>query len=201
MGMDDDHVGRRPLLGVGLGLLASLAGCSGLFIEPEPTTAASGETATPGETATTTTATATERPEPTAEPAATAVPLASASVEVRNRALVVRRSRLEAFALVDYRFDVENVGRETIRDVEFRVDVRYEHDDSSRVVATDFHRFVFDPDDEADDSGDESAEGLQVDEEDRVRETVRFERDGRAEESTDIGRFDLELSVRRIRYL
>jgi len=201
--MVDDRVGRRTLLGVGVGLLSSLAGCSGLFIEPESTTATpSGGTPTPMATPQPT-PTTTETPEPTATATPTAAPLPNDSIEVRNRELMVRRSQLEAFAFVDYRFDVENVGDRTIRDVEFQVDVRYEHEDVSRIVATDFHRFVFDPQDESDDDdgeGDESSEGLQTDETDRVRETIRFERDGRDEGWTNVERYALELAVRRIRY-
>lgn len=200
--MVDDRVERRTLLGVGIGFLSSLAGCSGLFIEPEPTAATpsggtSTRTATPQPTPTTT-----ETVEPTATATQTAAPLPNDSIEVRNHALTVRRSQLESFAFVDYRFDVENVGDRPIRDVEFQVDVRYEHEDISRIVATDFHRFVFDPRDESDDDGesDESAEGLQADETDRVRETVRFERDERDDGWTDSERYALELAVRRIRY-
>jgi len=200
--MVDDRVGRRTLLGVGIGLLSSLAGCSGLFIEPESTTATPGggtptQMATPQPTSTTT-----ETVEPTATATPTAAPLPNDVIEVRNRELVVRRSQLESFAFVDYRFDVENVGDRTVRDVEFRVDVRYEHEDISQIVATDFHRFVFDPQDESDgdEESDESAEGLQTDETDRVRETIRFERDERDEGWTNTERYALELAVRRIRY-
>jgi hypothetical protein len=195
--MVDNRVGRRTLLGVGVGLLSSLAGCSGLFIEPEPTTT----TTTPDGTRTRTgtpTPTTTDAAEPTAAAAtSTAAPLPIDVIEVRNRTLTVRRSSLELFAFVDYRFDVENVGGRTIRDVEFRVDVRYEHEDVSRIVATDVHRFVFDPRAETDDEGDV---GLQVDESRGVSETVRFERDGRDEDWMDTERYDLELAVRRIRY-
>ncbi|GAB6861689.1 hypothetical protein ACFR97_15015 [Haloplanus litoreus] len=201
--MVDDRVGRRAFLGVGVGLLASLAGCGRLFIEPETTTTPGGGE-TPASTATpTATPAPTVRPDPTATATPSAAPLPSDDIEVRNRMLRIQRSQLEKFALVTYRFDVENVGRRTIRDVEFRVDVRYEHEEFSRIVATDYPRFVFDPTDGGTDDGgsDESREGLQNGETDRVRETVRFERDGRAENSTVADRFDLELSVRRIRYL
>jgi len=193
--MDDDRVGRRTLLGVGVGLLSSLAGCSGLFIEPEPTTTTPDGTRT--RTATATAApTTTDAAEPTAA-TPTAAPPPNDVIEVRNRRLIVRRSPLETFAFVDYRFDVENVGGRVIRDVEFRVDVRYEYEDVSRIVATDFHRFVFDPRAETDDDGDV---GLQDDETRRVRETIRFERDGRDEDWMDTERYALELAVRRIRY-
>ncbi|GAB3327184.1 hypothetical protein EI982_15570 [Haloplanus rallus] len=195
--MVDNRVGRRTLLGVGVGLLSSLAGCSGLFIEPEPTT-----TTTPDGTRTRTgtptpTPTAADTAGSTARATSTAAPLPNDIIEVRNHTLAVRRSPLETVAFVDYRFDVENVGGRTIRDVEFRVDVRYEHEDVSRIVATDVHRFVFDPRAETDDEGDV---GLQVDETRRIRETVRFERDGRDEDWMDTERYDLELAVRRIRY-
>ena len=199
--MVDDRVGRRAFLGAGVGLLASLAGCGRLFIEPETTTTPGGGTTTATDRPTATPA-PTTRPEPTATPTPSADPLPSDDIEVRNRALRIRRSQLEKFALVTYRFDVENVGRGTIRDVEFRVDVRYDHEEFSRIVATDYHRFVFDPVDGDDDGdSDEAREGLETDETDRVRETVRFERDGRAENSTAVDRFGLDLSVRRIRYL
>jgi len=194
--MVDDRVGRRTLLGVGVGVLSSLAGCSGLFIEPEPTTATPDGTRTPTGTPAATPAT-TEASEPTAADAPTAGPLPNDVIEVRNRTLVVRRSQLELFAFVDYRFDVENVGDRTIRDVEFRVDVRYEHEDVSRIVATDFHRFVFDPRADIDDEEDV---GLQVDETRRVGETVRFEHGEQDEGWMDTDRYDLELAVRRIRY-
>jgi len=196
--MVDDRVGRRAFLGAGVGLLASLAGCGRLFIEPETTTTPGG-----GGTPTTDTPTATPaptgRPDPTATATPSAAPLPSDDIEVRNRRLRIRRSQLEKFALVTYRFDVENAGRRTIRDVEFRVTVRYDHEEFSRIVATDYPRFVFDPADGGESDGAE--EGLESDETDRVRETVRFERDGRAENSTAAERFDLELSVRRVRYL
>ncbi|WP_251342626.1 hypothetical protein [Haloplanus halophilus] len=196
--MVDDRVGRRTLLGAGVGLLASLAGCSGLFIEPETTTPTAGADSTATATPTARPA-PTDRPAPTARPTATAAPLPSDRIEVRNRLLTVDRSQLEKFALVTYRFDVENVGRRTVRDVEFRVDVRYDHEELSRVVATAYPRFVFDPG--GDEGSDEAREGLQPDETDRVRGETRFERDGRAENSTAVERFDLELSVRRVRYL
>ncbi|WP_251328194.1 hypothetical protein [Haloplanus pelagicus] len=200
--MVDDRVGRRAMLGAGVGLLASLSGCSRLFIEPETTTPTpdGGEPSTPSTA--TPTPEPTDRPEPTARPTPTAVSLPNDRIDVTNRRFAIRRSRLETFALVTYRFDVENVGDRTIRDVEFRVDLRYEHEDIARIVGTDYHRFVFDPPDETDGEGsDETREGLQSDEIDRARESLRFERDGRAQNSTAAERFDLELAVRRIRYL
>ncbi|RMB12847.1 hypothetical protein [Haloplanus aerogenes] len=196
--MGDDRVERRAILGVGAGLLASLAGCSGLFIEPETTsTPVGGEpgaTPTPMATATATpTESATDTPtQPTRT--ATATPMPSESVEIRNRLLAVERSQLEKFAHVTYRFDVENVGNRAIRDIEFRVRVRYEHEEYSRLVATDYPRFWFD-------DGDDDDDGLDADEEERVIGQVRFERDGRAQESTAVDRFSLELAIRRIRYL
>lgn len=198
--MGDDRVERRTLLGAGAGLLASLAGCSGLFIEPESTGTPDGETATATSTATATatptaTATATATPGQTPSPTATAAPLPSERIDVRNRGLDVRRSRLETFAIVTYRFDIENTGERTIRDAEFRVRVRYEHEEFSRIVATAYPRFRFDDDDDDDD------DGLEADETVRVSDRVRFERDGRAQKSTAADRFDLELSIRRLRYL
>jgi hypothetical protein len=197
--MAEDRLGRRTLLGAGAGLLATLSGCGRLFVEPEATatpgasTPAATETATPAPT---------ERPEPTATPAPTAAPLPADDVAIRNRRLAVRRSRLEQYAFVLYGFDVENVGDRTIRDVEFRVSVRYEHDEFSRIVASAYPRFVFDPSEGSDDDGsDETREGLQPEETDSVFEEVRFERDGRAQRSTEPERFALELSVRRLRYL
>lgn len=197
--MGDDRIERRALLGAGAGLLASISGCSGLFIEPETTgTPAGGEesTATPTRTATATpTVEPTATPTVTAESTATAAPLPSEDVEIRNRQLAVRRSRLAKFAVVTYRFDIENVGERPIRDVEFRVRIRYDHEEFSRIVATAYPRFWFDSD------GDDEDDGLDTDETARVVEEVRFERDGRAGESTAVDRFDLELSIRRIRYL
>ena len=200
--MVDDRVGRRAMLGAGVGLLASLSGCSRLFIEPETTTPTpdGGEPSTPSTA--TPTPEPTDRPEPTGRSTQTAVSLPNDHIDVSNRQFSIRRSRLETVALVTYRFDVENVGNRTIRDVEFRVDLRYEHEDLSRIVGTDFHRFVFDPPDDTDgEGGDETREGLQPDETDVVGENLRFERDGRAQHSTAADRFDLELTVRRIRYL
>jgi len=72
--------------------------------------------------------------------------------------------------------------------------VRYEHEDYSRIVAVGYPRFRFDDDDD-------DEEGLDPDERRRVTGEIRFERDGRAQESTATDRFDLELSARRIRYL
>ena len=192
--MGDDRVERRTLLGAGAGLLASLSGCSGLFIEPEATGTPDGSASTPTPTATPT-PTPTATPEPTPEPTPTPAPLPSEDIEIRNRRLAIRRSRFEKFALVTYRFDIENVGSRTIRDTEFRVRVRYEHEEFSRLVATDYPRFWFD-DDEDDDE-----DGLDPDDTASVSERVRFERDGRAQESTVGDRFDLELAVRRIRYV
>jgi hypothetical protein len=192
--MGDDRVERRTLLGAGAGLLASLSGCSGLFIEPEATGTPDGSASTPTPTATPT-PTPTATPEPTPEPTPTPAPLPSEDIEIRNRRLAIRRSQFEKFALVTYRFDIENVGSRTIRDVEFRVRVRYEHEEFSRLVATDYPRFWFD-DDEDDDE-----DGLDPDDTASVSGRVRFERDGRAQESTVGDRFDLELAVRRIRYV
>ena len=191
--MGDDRIERRAILGAGVGLLASLTGCSGLFIEPETT-----GTPDPGDGGSTATATATTTPTPTATPArtppptATPAPLPSEDVEVRNRLLAVRLTELEKFAVVAYRFDIENTGTRTIRDVEFRVRIRYEHEEVSRIVATDYPRFWFD---------DEDDDGLGSDDTATVAERVRFERDGRAQESTAPDRFELELSIRRIRHL
>jgi hypothetical protein len=196
--MANDRVGRRAILGAGAGLLASLAGCSGLFIEPEPTSTPPGSAATSTPTASpTATATATPAPTdtPTRTPTRTATPIPSEVVEIRNRRLTVERTQLEKFALVAYRFDVENTGDRTIRDVEFRSRVRYEHADYSRIVAVDYPRFRFDGDDDDDD------DGLETDGTERVTGEIRFERDGRAQESTAADRFDLELAIRRIRYL
>jgi hypothetical protein len=195
--MIDDRVERRALLGAGAGLLASLAGCSELFIEPEPTSTPPGSAATPTPTASpTATATATPAPTdtPTRTPTRTATPIPSEAVEIRNRRLTVERTQLEKFALVTYRFDVENTGDRTIRDVEFRIRVRYEHEDYSRIVAVDYPRFRFD-------GNDDDEEGLETDETERAVGEIRFERDGRAQESTVADRFDLELAIRRIRHL
>ena len=176
----------------GAGLLASLAGCSGLFIEPETTgTPGSGDGgATPTRTPTRTPTPPARTPPPTATPAS----LPSEDVEVRNRQLAVRRTELEKFAFVRYQFDVENTGERPIRDVEFRVRVRYEHAEVFRIVATDYPRFRFGRDDDEDD-------GLDPGDTATVVERVRFERDGRAQESTALDRFDVELSIRRIRHL
>jgi hypothetical protein len=190
--MGDDRTGRRAILGAGAGLLASLAGCSGLFIEPETTgTPGSGDGgATPTRTPTRTPTPPARTPPPTATPAS----LPSEDVEVRNRQLAVRRTELEKFAFVRYQFDVENTGERPIRDVEFRVRVRYEHAEVFRIVATDYPRFRFGRDDDEDD-------GLDPGDTATVVERVRFERDGRAQESTALDRFDVELSIRRIRHL
>ncbi|SEA07045.1 hypothetical protein SAMN04488065_1684 [Haloplanus vescus] len=193
--MGEDRVARRALLGVGVGALASLAGCSGLFIE---------ETATPTRGTGTPTATATARPTtrrtetPRATPTERPLRVPSENIEVENRAFVFELSQLEKFATIVYRFDVENTSGRTISDVEFRLRVRYEHEDYSRIVATSYPRFWFDSDDDDDDDG---RDGLPADETERVRGTVRFERDGQAQESTDPERFSLELTVRRIRFL
>jgi hypothetical protein len=198
--MADDRLGRRALLGVGVGVLSALSGCGGLFIRPEATTT------TPGAPTPTATRTPTQTPadgsEPTAAGPSTASSLPGDELAISERGLQVRRSQLERFAFVTYEFLVENVGTRTIRDVEFRVAVRYEHDEFSRTVATAYPRFVFDPVEGTDDAtSDEAREGLQPAEEDLVFERVRFERDGRAQGSTASDRFDLDLSVRRIRYL
>ena len=122
--MGDDRVERRAIIGVGAGLLASLAGCGGLFVEPEPTSTppgGAGPSATP--TASPTVA-ATPPPTdtPTASPTRTATPMPSEVVAVRNRRLTVERTQLEKFALVTYRFDVENTGDRTrIRNSTFRI--------------------------------------------------------------------------------
>lgn len=195
--MGEDRVERRTILGAGVGLLASLTGCSGLFIEPEATTTPSGgaSTSTPTETPTatqspTTSEATTDEPAPTAT--ATATPMPSDAVEIRSRQLAVGRTELEQFAIATYRFDVENTSNRTIRDIEFRVRVRYEHEEYSRIVATAYPRFWFD-------DGDDN-EGLETDETETVIGRLRFERDGRAEESTAVDRFSLELAIRRIRY-
>jgi len=196
--MGDDRVERRALLGVGAGLLASLTGCSGLFVEPERTETPGGETPTPTSaststpTPTPTVTTRTDTPARTPSATRTAPPLPGDDIEIRNRRIDIERSQLERFATVAYRFDVENTGTRTIRDIEFRVRVRYEYEGVSRIVAVDYPRFWFDTDDDD--------EGLEADETERVTDQVRFERDGRAEDSTAVDRFDLELSVRRIRH-
>jgi hypothetical protein len=193
--MGDDRVERRAILGAGVGLLASLTGCSGLFIEPETTgTPGPGDGGATATTTATTTPTATATPARTPPPTATPAPLPSEDVEVRNRLLAIRLTELEKFAVVAYRLDIENTGERTIRDVEFRVRVRYEHQGVSRIVATDYPRFWFDADDDDED-------GLDPDETETVAERVRFERDGRAGKSTASDRFALELTIRRIRYL
>lgn len=196
--MGEDRVDRRAIIGAGAGLLASMAGCSGLFIE---------ETATPTGGAPSATATSTPTATPTAErtgtragsPRPTPVPGVSEDVDVQNVELLVERSKLERFALVVYQFDIENTSDRPIRDVEFRVRARYDHEDYSRLVGTSYPRFWFDTDDDEDD--DEEDRGLPVDETERVRGDVRFERDGRAENSTDAERFSLELTVRRVRFV
>jgi len=197
--MGDDRVDRRTILGAGAGLLASLTGCSGLFIEPETTATPDdgASTSTPTETPTATPATPTESAtdRPTRTATATTTPVPSDAVELRNPQLTIERTELEQFAIVTYRFDVENTGNRTIRDIEFRIRVRYEHEDYSRIVATDYPRFWFDDDDDGEE------EGLETDETKKVIGQLRFERDGRAEKSTAVDRFDLEFTIRRIRYL
>jgi hypothetical protein len=196
--MGDDRIERRTVLGAGVGLLASLTGCSGLFIEPETT-----GTPGPGDGGQTPTPTPAPTPAPTPTPARTptptetAAPLPSEAVAVRNRLLAVRLTELEKFAVVTYQFDVENTGTRAIRDVEFRVRVRYEHEEVSRIVATDYPRFWFDEEGDDDDDDD----GLGSDETVAVAERVRFERDGQAQDSTAPERFGLELSIRRTRYV
>jgi hypothetical protein len=204
--MGDERVNRRVILGGGVGLLASLSGCGRLFIEPDRTTTPDGGD-TPAPTTTTATATdpptatATGTPTPTRTAAAGALP--SDGIEVRDRRLSIRLTPTESYAFVGYRFEVENTGERPIRDVEFRVDVRYAHEDVSRVVATDYPRFWFVPlegrDDDGDDEDDEDETGLSRDDTERVGAEVRFERDGRAENSTATDRFDIELALRRVR--
>lgn len=196
--MADDRVERRTILGAGAGLLASLSGCGGLFIE---------ETATPGSATPTATAAPTKTASPTRtrrrSSTETEAPAVSEDIEVDNREFVIELSQLEKFATVSYRFDIENTSDRTIRDVEFRLQVRYEHEDYVRIVATSYPRFWFDTDgddDDDDDDDDNGDGGLAVDETERVRGEVRFERDGQAQESTDLDRFSLELTVRRIRF-
>lgn len=196
--MGDDRIERRAILGAGVGLLASLTGCSGLFIEPEATgTPGDGGSGGEGTTATATptpTAAPTATPDPTATATATPAPPPSEHLDVRNRQLAIRRSELEKYALVSYRFDIENTGSRTISDAEFRVRIRYEHEAFSRLVAVDYPRFWFD-------TADDDEDGLDPDETETVLGQVRFERDGRAQESTVIDRFDIDLSIRRIRYV
>lgn len=194
--MGDDRVERRAILGVGASLLASLTGCSGLFIEPE-TTGTPGGGSEP-----TATQTPTATPAPTAadtatpSPTATSAPVPSEVVEIGTRRLNVDRSRLEKFALVTYQFEVENVGERPIRDIEFRVRLRYEHEEVARIVATAYPRFWFE-----DDADDDDSEGLETDETQAVIGQLRFERDGRAQNSTAADRFDIELTIRQLRYV
>ncbi|MFB6194750.1 MAG: hypothetical protein ABEI80_01145 [Haloplanus sp.] len=195
----ESGLGRRALLGAGAGLLASLAGCSRLFIRPESTA-----TPTPTRTRTPTrtpTRTRTPTPEPTATPTPTPEPLPSEVLDVRNEGFSIRRTELEKFAIVTFRFDVENTGRRPISDIEFRVEIRYEHEEFSRIVGTAYPRFWFDRPASETGGSDEARLGLQTGESDRVRGRLRFERDGRAQGSTAHDRFDMELTVRRIRYL
>ncbi|WP_338739327.1 hypothetical protein [Haloplanus salilacus] len=200
--MGDERVDRRTIIGAGVGLLASLSGCGRLFVEPETTTPGGGETPTPTPTATAT-GTPTRGPPATRTPTrtATAAPLPSDGIEVRDRRLSIRLNPTKSYAFVGYRFEVENTGDRPIRDVEFRVDVRYAHEDVSRIVATDYPRFWFVPLEDRDDADedDEDDEGLDTDDSERVTDEVRFERDGRAEKSTALDRFDIELTLRRVR--
>ncbi|MFB6108166.1 MAG: hypothetical protein ABEJ82_04895 [Haloplanus sp.] len=202
--MGEDRLGRRGVLGVGVGLLTALAGCGRIFVEePTPTSEPSGSgggstpTPTPAPTVTDT-QTTTQRPTRTAT--ATPTPLPGDVVEIRSRQHSVRRTQLETHAYVDYRFVVENVGDRTVESITFRVTVRYEHEDVSRVVATGYQRPRFDYPAEDDAEDDEQREGLQPDEEDPVTGRLRFERDGRAEHSTDDDRFELELAIHRLTY-
>lgn len=200
--MGDERVNRRVILGAGAGMLASLSGCGRLFIEPERTTTPDrGDTPAP----TTPTATATDSPTataagtPTRTRTAAAGPLPSDGIEVRDRQLSIRLNPTESYAFVDYGFEVENTGERPIRDVEFRVDVRYAHEDVSRIVATDYPRFWFVPLEGRDDGDNEDEDGLSRDGSEQVGEEVRFERDGRAENSTATDRFGIELALRRVR--
>lgn len=201
--MGDDRVDRRAILGGGVGLLASLSGCGRLFIDPETTTTPDGD-GTEATVTATSTPTPTRTPATTPAPTATAVSLPSDGIEVRDRQISIRLSTLESFAYVGYRFEVENTGSQPIRDVEFRVDLRYEYEDSSRIVATEYPRFWFVPlqdrnDTDDDDDEEDDDDGLGTDDSERVSDEVRFERDGRAEKSTAIDRFDIELTLRRVR--
>ncbi|WP_299331532.1 hypothetical protein [Haloplanus sp.] len=205
--MGDERVTRRAILGTGVGVLASLSGCGRLFIEPEPTPPDSGDTPASSPTATATEPpTVTETVETRARArtrTAAAVALPGDGIEVRNRRLSIRLTPTESHAFVNYQFEVENTGERPITDVEFRVDVRYAREDVSRVVATDYPRFWFVPlasrGDGDEDDGNGNGNGLDRDDSERVGNEVRFERDGRAEGSTDSDRFDIELAIRRVR--
>jgi hypothetical protein len=214
--MTDDGVARRTVLGLSVGALASLAGCSGLFVE-EPaseTTPPATPPVTPPVTAPPSipgggeeTATPTPTPTRTPEPTATPELLPGNVIEVSNVRLSLQESELQYFTQVAYRFEVENAGRRPVVFVEFRLDLRYEHEEYSRVVATDYQRFRFDDGgddgngnggDDGDGDGDDDA--LAPDSSATLLGDFRFERDGRAQESTDLNRFDLELTIRRLEY-
>lgn len=182
--MADESIGRRRVLQGGLALLSVLPGCGNVFIEePTPTPAGRGPTPTP-------------EPTPTPTPAPTPVPppeststttLPSDRLELRDAAFSLRLSRLETAVYVDFEVTVENVGRAVLEFVEYRIDVRYDVPEVSRVVATDYFSRRF-------------PEGLDEDETALLASTAKFVRDGRAENSTDADDFSLEFAFREVEF-
>lgn len=216
---------RRRLLATLPAGLTALAGCAGLF-SGGPTGTAPGDgdgDADPDgsspDTGTRTPAPEGEpEPEPTSEPEATASPAGTAtetpppaptptrtaapappgdSLRVdgdRTGLAVVRGDYYTSFRAT---VTVENTGELVFDRVEFRVDVSYEppgDEGAERVASAYVERRTFGGDSPETLAPEESA-GFVVD-----PDRLRFERDGRANGSTDVDDFRLDLTFRRVEY-
>ena len=182
--MADESIGRRRVLRGGGALLSVLPGCGGnIFIEePTPTrtpdgTGGGGPSRTP---------TPTPAPTPRDTPTATAT-LPSDRLELRGTKFSLRLNKFDAVVFVDYEVLIRNVSRRPLGYVEYRVDVRYESDEVSRVVASDYVSKRF-------------PKGLDRGSNALLSSTAKFPRDGRAERSTDEDDLSLEITFREAEF-
>jgi hypothetical protein len=199
--MCDGETTRRGFLGLAAAGSVVVAGCQ-TTPEPtestEPTSEQPVDDAVPSQTTSeptaepTTTADADTEPTETAPTTTSTVTGASVpppnSLRVRDRRVSV--SKGEYYTTVDAVLDFENVGDVAFTRLEFRVTVSYDPPDGdSRVVG---HGYVEERWD-----GDEAFTPGTV----RTFEpSVRFETDGRADESTDSSRFSVAVEYRRVAY-
>lgn len=180
--MADESIGRRRLLRAGVALLTVLPGCGNVFIE-EPTPTPDGDG---GAVETTPESTPTPEPTPAASPTPEPTPtpvLPSNRLELRGSNFSLRLNKFDSVVYVDVELLVRNVGQRALERLEYRVDVRYETAELSRVVATDYLSRRF-------------PKGLGQGSNTLLSGTTRFPRDGRAERSTDEADFSLDLTFR-----
>lgn len=173
----------------GAGTLAALAGCSGLFTQPESDSTPTVSEEGPGTETATATATPTPNATATTNATATATPADDGTaIEILGYTIDIRYVDEQDISVADVTFDIENASDRAISRVEFRADLVYRPNTENRSVAVDYVGSAFD-------------DGtLEADEEESLAYGTRYPNDGRTDGSTDPDDFGLRLQLRDLAF-